>query len=209
MRYTVRDLIISAIVLVVLVSGVVLVRNRTPDTAPRAASPDTAHPITISPQPPLSSTMTVHSPDGTEQLVLKEVEDRTGTQSAYVLTASDVSGANRRIIYQSVAPNGTNVRIPANSWSPDNKFVFIIAIRNEQLTVFVFQANGEAFADGSPYIDVSSLFRDRLPTAILRDVTGWDDPSLLHVMTYTADKTLGPSYWFDIWSKSFIELARR
>jgi hypothetical protein len=101
------------------------------------------------------------------------------------------------------------MQLPANSWSPDNKFIFISGNTPEGLKVLVFRATGEPFADGQSVVDLSALFREKLPNAVLRGVTGWDDPALLHVFTYNADKSIGYSYWFDIWSKSFIQLAHR
>lgn len=202
MRYTFRDLIISGTVLLLFFVGVVLVRSRTPDFNPRAVAPGGTV-VLPSPILPVTSMTEVHSPDGTLKLVLKGVTQLSGTQSVYLVTASNLSGVNRRVIYQSLLPNGTNVRIPANSWSPDNKFVFIMVQSQDGLHVLVFPANG------NDSIDLSSIFREKFPNAILRDVTGWDDPALLHVMTYNADKTIGLSYWFDIWSRSFIQLAHR
>lgn len=190
----------------VITTGVYLTGSKTPSYTSRAQAPPSAY---TSLPPTVTSLSEVHSADGTKKLVLKEFVQSGSTRSAYTVTASDISGANRVITYQATLPQKTRLKLPANSWSPDNKFVFVIEQRDDGLTALVFQANGETFADGSRYIDVGSIFRTQFADRSLRDVTGWDDPALLHVMSYNADKTIGLSYWFPIWSKSFIQLAHR
>lgn len=207
MRYTLRDLVTSVLVLFILAGGVFVANQKSPAFVSQATSQET--PVVLpTPVPYVSDLQGVHAPDGAVKLVLKTtlLQDR---QTGYTLTVSDVSGANRQMVYEGSLPDGSKITLPPNSWSPDNKLFFIKQQSPDRLAVLVFQANGTAFADGADYIDVSSIFREKLPDAILRDVTGWDDPALLHVMTYNADKTIGLSYWFDIGSRSFIQLAHR
>lgn len=204
--FTAKDLIGTLVVLVILTGGVYIVRQKSPTFLSFATSDSPT--ISTAPKVPVTSLQSVHSPDGTLKLVLKTQTLPNG-QTIYTVTASDVNGGSRRMVYETTMPEGSQILLPPNSWSPDNKFLFLKVHFPQGLSAFVFQADTSAFSDGSKYIDVLTLFHTQFPDAILRDVTGWDDPSLLHVMTYTADKTIGTSYWFDIWSRGFIPLVQR
>lgn len=206
MKYSVRDFILLLLVICFIASGVFWMQQKTPSIVSKATFEENEG--TNAPKIPVNSSQTVHSPDGSLQVTLKSVE-LSGTQSAYVLNTSDIHGENRHSIYKDTLSSDSTMQVPANSWSPDNKFIFISGNTPEGLKVLVFRATGEPFADGQQFIDLSKLFQEKLPNAVLRGVTGWDDPALLHVFTYNADKTIGYSYWFDIWSKSFIQLANR
>lgn len=205
-RFTARDLFATLTVLMVLLGTVVVVRQHTQTFVSQAvgsSASDSAVPAV--PDPGLQS---VHSPDGTMKLVLTSQVQPDG-ETKYVAWVADVAGANRHTIYETTLPVGFMVVLPQNSWSPDNKFLFLKISSPMELAVKVFEANGAAFADGQTSIDVSALFKSDFPDLTLRDVTGWDDPALLHVMSYTTSTTFGSSYWFDVWGRSFIELARR
>lgn len=155
--------------------------------------------------PPLKAT-SVHSPDGTMKVDMRQVSEVSGSVTYSVFT-SLVGGANQHILYVATPPSGATITIPANSWSPDNAFVFIKSQTSLGMTFFVFHADGSVFGDTTKYIDVGVLFKDQLPDLVLTDVTGWDSQNLLHVFTSAKDGTRGSSYWFDVDSSTFIELA--
>ncbi len=205
-HFTLRDFAITVGSLVIITVAIAVTQHRTLPFTLLAVSQ--APPVSV-PSTHVTTTLSdVHAPDGTRKLTMKRVT-LTATESAYVVTTSDISGANRTVLYQTVLPVSDDLILPPNSWSPDNKFVFVKITSPQGLSVQVFQSNGEAFGDGQPAVDVSQIFHEKLPDVALRDVTGWDDPSLLHVMTYAADKSIGFSYWFDMWGRNFIELAHR
>lgn len=99
--------------------------------------------------------------------------------------------------------------IPANSWSPDGMYVFLIDVSSLPQSILVFKSSGEAFSDGKQYLDVTDLFAARGIQYVLDTATGWDSRGLLHIRTKNQDDTKGPSYWFDVDSRSFIQLAAR
>lgn len=205
-RFTIRDIGISLLALFLITGFVVLSRQKTPAFRPQAASiPETPAPAPL----PVNSIQSVHSPDGTMKLVMQRTATPGATESAYTFDVSDISGANKHTIYTATLPMGTELTLPANSFSPDNRFVFILGRQDNVMSAFVFLSDGTFFPDGKAYTDVGSLFRSQLPDLSIRDVTGWDDPSLLHVTTKNSDGSVGQSYWFDIWSRSFLELGRK
>lgn len=99
--------------------------------------------------------------------------------------------------------------VPSNSWSPDGSFVFLIDTTSQPEQILVFKASGEAFTDGKTYLDVTELFASNNLQHILDTATGWDSRGLLHIKTKNQDDTKGASYWFDVDSRSFIQLAAR
>ncbi len=99
--------------------------------------------------------------------------------------------------------------VPSNSWSPDSTYVFLIDTTSLPEEVLVFKASGEAFADEETYLNVTELFVASKREHILDTATGWDSRGLLHLRTKNQDESKGPSYWFDVDSRSFIELSAR
>ena len=98
--------------------------------------------------------------------------------------------------------------LPANSWSPDNKYVFVQKKENGIIDSFVLKASGEPFVKTEQYLDVRALFEQHKTKYTLKDATGWDAPELLHITTVNGSEK-GPSYWFEIPSKAFLQLATR
>lgn len=140
-------------------------------------------------------TKEVHSSDGTMNLIARG-------DSFY---AASISGEGERLIF--VAPVGMTgkIVIPENSWSPDNKYIFLSVLGPDSKTInwLVLKATGEAFSNGEKYIEIAPLFTQKIQKYSLKDVTGWDSPTLLHL------HTTGSSFWFDVTSKSIIQLANR
>lgn len=148
----------------------------------------------------------VHSPDGTLKADMRKVSE-VGGKVTYSLFTSKVGGDDQHILYVDSPVAGATFSIPLNSWSPDNAYMFLEGKSPTGLIYLVFKANGEPFADGAKYIRVSDLFSGSKLGYILRSITGWDSPSLLHVQTSDAQNNRGPSYWFDLYSQTFIQLG--
>lgn len=155
----------------------------------------------IAPTPAIKNTE-VHSADGEMNLIMQTQKQEDGS-AIYSFFTSDIFGKNKKILFEKTVNAGVSMEIPKNSWSPDNKYVFLREDEPSSFSIFVFKASGENFADGQQYLDVSSLFTQHKVKYLLSDVTGWDSPTLLHVVTS------GPSYWFDITTRAFLQLARR
>lgn len=159
-------------------------------------------------QPVLTPTpkiQNVHSGDGTKNLSLREGRDtQTGTKT-YTLVASDVEGGNTHTILTTSVPSDETVSLPYNSWSPDNKYVFVQTTAPAQF--LVLKASGEAFADEKQYLEVGPVFVDKKTGNTLSEVTGWASPTLLILTSTTASGERGPSYWFEVPSKVILQLA--
>ncbi len=169
-------------------------------------------PALILPTPTPQET-NVHSGDGTVKLMMKTEKNRDGSNT-YSFTAADISGNNPKPLLTKTVPSGATMIIPQNTWTPDNKLVFLqendpatAAGTPSPLSIFVLKASSESFADNQPYLDVTSLWTQRNIHYTFKEATGWASPTLLIITTYKEDGTRGPSYWFDVPSKAFLQLA--
>lgn len=159
--------------------------------------PVVAATATPTPEIPVSTTE-VHSADGEMKIFMKKTGTIPATFDFYVTG----DGLDNTLVYSKTLTD-SYFTIPANSWSPDNKYFFIKENDSTSSSYFLFKEKGDSFIDGSSYIDISEIFSKKLINYSLKDVTGWDAPGLLHVLTS------GPSFWFDIGSEAFLQLVTR
>lgn len=159
--------------------------------------------VTKTPIPSLHPTATVvtevHSADGSMNLLMKKVSNEGSSSYSFFVTGGEL---NDLLIFSKTLTTG-EMSVPLNSWAPDNKHFFIIENNDVLDNYLVFKSTGEAFADGTVYIDFKSHYALKMKEFTLRDVTGWDAPDLLHV------RTSGPAYWFELGSNAFYRLVQR
>lgn len=145
------------------------------------------------------------TPDGTKKLTMKKTYNSDGT-STFIFAVMDGSGENEYNIYTIKVEASENFSIPFNTWSPDNKYVFI---QKNDTGAWVFKANGQPITTDQAYLDVGDLFMAKIKNVVLKEVTGWASPTLLIVNTVKEDTTKGPSYWFEVPSKAIMVLSSR
>lgn len=150
---------------------------------------------------PETEESTVLSPDGQMSIVMKKVTNENS--SVYVFSVNDVETNMSEEIYTTEGL-GEEFSLSANSFSPDNRYVFVNQVASGSATALVFRTSGEEFGD-EKYIDVLSVFDKKETGNTLIKITGWDSSTLLHLFTEN-DGTSGPSYWFEIPSGAAIRL---
>lgn len=161
----------------------------------------------LRPYPSPAQQPAIHSGDGTVQLIMRKANQKDGSL-LYSFFTADGSGKIERTLFTKNIPTSDTMVIPANTWSPDNKYVFLRENNANSFNIFVFKASGEVFADKEPYLDLTALFEKRNLPYTVADVTGWDSETLLHVHTTAKEKnSRGPSYWFDVTDRAFLQLA--
>lgn len=138
----------------------------------------------------------VLSSDGTMKLSVKKAG------STYSFFVSNANGKNSKLIFTKAVNSGDGISIPQNTFSPDNKYFFLKEKIGINSDVLVFKTSGSIFSSGQQYLNPISLSKVKNLSYSITDITGWDDPTLLHV------KTNGPNFWFDVESSVFIQLAR-
>lgn len=139
--------------------------------------------------------------DGSSKLVMKVVSNDSFTN--YSFTIVDKSGKNSTLLFSKSASEGETMSIPQNSWSPGNKYLFLADRVGGTINYLLFKTNGDSFSEGQKFVNVTSFFKSKTNGVTLKEVTGWDDPILMHVTTVN-----NHPFWFDVESQSFIQLVR-
>lgn len=150
----------------------------------------------------------------------EEQRSVTSIDGAKILTMKSVTNPNNEITYSfytssstepfyvtTLNPNLYTMAIPDNSWSPGEKYIFLEKNGGGVKTDLVFKADGSVFASGQQYLDVAQLFKNKYTDYNFAGGTGWADPALLIVESTKPDGSVGPSFWFELPSGSFIQLA--
>ncbi len=163
--------------------------------------------LSPTPLPPQEVTIDVITPDGKAyvQLTKKPQADKT---IAYTITTLDGKKQNPLVVHTDVLPADCNILLPANSWSPDNKLFFVTLVGTSCQTYRVFQADGKEWNENEKYFDIVPLFAKLETDFTITNATGWAANTLVIITTKNADNTIGPKYWFDTSSHSFIRLWR-
>lgn len=164
------------------------------------AQADTLQSPTPLPQDDVVSQM---SPYGTKKVTLTTKHNANGTKTV-TITAEDSSGENQQQVYTTNIGETDTMSIPFNTWSPNDKYFFILKNNAE---VMVFNASGAAFPDGETYLDASDAFNQKNTGFTLQEATGWASDTLIIINTTTSDNQKGPSYWFEVPSKAIIRLS--
>ena len=155
---------------------------------------------------PKIETFTQISSDGTKNLSVKIITNRDETKT-YEFTTSDIDNSNQVLIYSATLNNEEDIKIPFNSWSPDNIFIFLEKFSPSGRSAIVMRANGQLFIDSLPYADIARLFAAKNTNNTYKETTGWASENLLIVNSTKQDGSMGPSYWFEVPSMAIIQLS--
>lgn len=173
-------------------------------TLPPSPTPTSVVSNFVIPPPQTSSQI---SPDGEMKLSMT-VTINKDLSKKYSFIASSVDDANQKVIYTSTSLQD-KMSIPFNTWSPDNKYVFVNLLHENGSEAIVIKADGEAITTTETTINVSADFSTRITTDSYDETTGWAADNILIVNTKTSDGTKGPSYWYEIPSKIIILLSTK
>lgn len=156
--------------------------------------------ISITPSP--TSTLSISemiSPEGSKLLTLKAVETSTAVSNTVSITEQHT---DTPAIIEIKAEVDEKLQIPFNTWSPNTLYFFL----KGEHEYYVFQSSRELFPSGDQYVTINSLFEQNAGNYTITEVTGWADNTLLVVNTHSDSKEK-VSYWFDVPSRSFIQLG--
>lgn len=155
--------------------------------------------------PTYESVVSEISSDGTKRVILRTIQNNNETKAVTLLT-EDSGGENTQIIFNMTLEKEKSIKIPYNTWSPDNKYFFIQENSSAGTEIKVFDAKGEPFASGENYLDLTGLFRERETVNSFSEATGWASENLIIVNAATKQNTK-VSYWFGVPSKAIIQLS--
>ncbi len=145
------------------------------------------------------------SPDGTTTLTMEKQEFENSAK--YTFYTGSKSEATRQLIFAKDESLNQTLQIPYNTWSPDNVYLFLKEVTPKTDNYYVFFGNGEMFSDNSNYLNIQTLFSQNVSGYTITDVTGWAAPNLLIVNTRETQGENKVSFWFDVPSRSFIQLS--
>lgn len=179
--------LIPALFLVLIIGaiGVLFLNNH------KAASSNFASPVVLPAVVPQSQVTSQVAPDGKNTLTMKKQSN--GNLLTYTFTAADGT------FFTKDNPIGVTMSIPFNTWSTDDKTFFVKEDTGSVTNWYVYPGA----------TNVSDYFSQKFPNLKIGDITGWAANTLLIVNTNNPDGTQGFTYWFDIQSHSFIQLAER
>jgi len=195
-----------SIVAVVIAAGVLVCLGHTGQKVVLGSSTSSVVAATSLPLLPSDNNSQL-TPDGTRKLLMKTITSKNGAVT-YIFTTTDWDGNNVAQIYTTTVPGSQipteGMTIPFNTWSPDNKYVFLQKNNGDAL---VFDATGQDIAPDQQYFDVAGIFNAAGKKDTYYETTGWASETLLIVNTLTPEGTKGSSYWFEVPSKAIIQLS--
>ncbi len=147
------------------------------------------------------------SPDGTKELYLTTTSNPDGTKD-YVLTSENADGSNKQTVY-TASESASVISIPFDTWSPDDKYVFVIRTFDNQTNALAMREDGQPITTNQHYINITKLFSAQNTNFTYDQTTGWASDNLLIINTKAAAGTQGTSYWFDVTNESFTPLATK
>lgn len=201
-----------AIIFLVLLGGglVILVKELRKPQYPYAnansmfvpvISPTTAPAVSV----PMAKETVIESPDGKMKLTMQE--KRENKRITYTFSTSEKDKAEKKLIFTQELTATQSASVPFNTWSPDDKYVFLKLEAGNNPNYYVLSATGNPLSTDNAYINIADLFSQKYTDYFLTDVTGWAAPDLLILNTKKISGEQGPSLWFDIQSQKFIQLS--
>ena len=128
------------------------------------------------------------------------------TQTFYIKSDKDENPVE---IYERESAADDLISVPENTFSPDNKYIFLKYGDSGKTRYIVLRTDGAELKEGIQSVEIESLFSEKHSDYIITDVTGWGGYTLIVVNTDTIAGQTGPSWWFDLTNFSFIRLSSR
>ncbi len=177
-------------------------KNNPPSPAPQKQSTTPQVAFAIEP-----TTTVVESADGNWQLKMKEEKGKETT--TYTFTLVNKLDSSLQQLYSQTVPMGTLMAIPLNTFSPDDKYVFLKEMASDHNSYLVLTTSGANITKDSQTEEITSLFAAKYQNYKITDVTGWGGMNLIVFNTDKIDGGQGPSFWFEVPSGAIIQLSNR
>lgn len=162
--------------------------------------------VISTPSPTPSATNTVLAPNGLMTLTVKNEKTASGVNYTISATNKDSSPIQ---IYSKTEPTGSSLLVPDNTFSPDNKYIFLKETTPTQTYYYALSTDGKPLTKDSQAIEITSLFYAKYTDFKITDMTGWGGITLIVINTNNSDGKIGPSFWFEVPTQAFIRLSNR
>lgn len=148
-----------------------------------------------------SEITSMDSPDGKLTLSMKTTKGGSGVTYSFIISGKEIFG---KTVDPSIA-----FSIPHNTWSPNNKYVFLKETGIAGANFFVLSVSEGSSSQDEQTANITDLFTQKYPDLKIGDVTGWGGINLVIVNSIKNDGSRGPSFWFEMPAHSFIQLSTR
>lgn len=162
----------------------------------------------VSPTPTIQTTSWTSS-DGTKQITMETQNNNGEKNYSFFVTPTSEDSQKKQPFFSKTVDADTSFLIPFNTFSTNNKYLFLQRKDKNQTDFLVFDVSGQLITKENQYIDISSLFKKYTSVYTLHQVTGWASNTLLIIESSKNDNSPGPSFWFDVTNQSFIQLSTR
>jgi len=129
-----------------------------------------------------------------------------GERASYSFKVLDSQNNSSLLLFDTVADPGQTFTIPFNSWSSDNKHLFIQKNDLNGKDYYVFKADGSLFSDEKKYLEVGEYWKLSKNMDVIDHVSGWAGGDLLVSYTTRPDGTGSSAYWFVVGSRKFMQV---
>ena len=195
-------IILTCIVISIISLLYVLYSYKTNTTSQK---PSSTPPVAFANQ--TQPTTDVESSDGKFKLSMLETKEKSDIVYTFSVLNED-TGSATRILSKTVSLD-TTMSIPLNSFSPDDKYVFLKETTGDQNSYWVLTSSGANLTNDSQTEEISSVFMAKYQNYKITDVTGWGGMNLIVINTDKTEGGIGPSFWFEVPSKAIIPLSNR
>jgi hypothetical protein len=159
------------------------------------------------PATPLPETeVIIPSPDGKNTLTVKEKQVEGGVVKTFSIT--DVADGSSHEIFSKTVDAETSLTVPQNTFSPDNKYIFLKEENDIQVRFFSLPTNPNLEKENKETY-FTDFFQEQYPEFKIQDVTGWGGMTLIVINTKLSEDSKITSFWYDVASGSFIRLSSR
>ncbi len=170
-------------------------KSQPPDYAPPIAKANTIQDTAVS------------SSDG--KLILSMREEKGKADVTYTFSIGESAGGSQKEIFRKTALAEGVFSIPRNTFSPDNKYLFLKESDAGKTSYLVLSTAGTWLAKDSAFLEFAGAFESKYPDYKITDATGWGGINLIVFNTDKASGGAGPSFWFEVPSGVFIRLSNR
>lgn len=166
-KLPVKILVVLSMV-VIGAAGVLALRS------PKTSAPDLpvkAAAILPTPTPTPPSVKSFTAPDG--KMILREKEEVTtgGIKKTFSILTKGESAPLE--IYSKVVSESSFLTVPYNTFSPDDKYIFLKEIATRGTNYYIFSTSAKSLTQDSGPLEVSKLFYDKYTDFKITDMTGW------------------------------------
>ena len=143
------------------------------------------------------------SPDGTKTLTMRKQSSIKSTNYTFY---SSSPGHPDNLILDKNLESSQSFSIPYNTWSPDNKYIFLKESAANGNSYYVYLAAPDTDSSFKSS-NIAELFAAKVPEYEITEVTGWAAPTFIIVNAVSKNQENNVSFWYDVESQSFTQLS--